>query len=123
MQMFWTNQQDRPAEDVQERPRKTDDAPWRLIFDYAVGNQAAHTIDRQITQIEILKLLAKKAQNEAYQHWQLVTEKVGPLDFEVWHHQTQPVIPRLFMAVTRSASLGPRLKCQIQAFNAAPVKE
>ena len=58
-QMFWTNQQDRPAEDEQEWPSKTDDAPGRLIFDYAVGNQAAHTVDRQITQIEILQLLAK----------------------------------------------------------------
>ena len=27
------------------------------------------------------------------------------------------------MAVTRSASLGPSFKCQIQAFDAAPVKE
>src|SRR5207253_9026073 len=38
-------------------------------------------------------------------------------------HQLQPVIPCLFVTVTSSASLGPCLKCQIQTFNAAPVKE
>ncbi len=32
-QMFWTNQQNRPAEDEQEWPAETDNAPGRLVFD------------------------------------------------------------------------------------------
>ena len=59
-EIFRTHEQYRRAKDKQEWPSKTDDAPWRLIFDYAVGNQAAHTIDRQITQIEVFKFLAKQ---------------------------------------------------------------
>ena len=62
-QIFRAYQQYRRAKDKQERPSKTDDAPGRLIFDYAVGNQAAHTVDRQVTQTEVFQFLAKHAQN------------------------------------------------------------
>ena len=77
--MFWTNQQYRPAEDKQEWPSKTDDAPGRLIFDYAVGNQAAHTIDRQITQIEILKFLAKQHTKLIPRAWAARNRKSRPV--------------------------------------------
>jgi hypothetical protein len=67
--MFWTNQQNRPAENKQKWPTETNDAPGRLIFDYAVGNKAAHAVDRQIPQIEVLKFLTKERQNEPRQEW------------------------------------------------------
>ena len=62
-QIFRAHEQYRRTKDKQERPAKTDDAPGRLIFDYAVGNQAAHTVDRQVTQTEVFQFLAKHAQN------------------------------------------------------------
>src|SRR5262245_376547 len=121
--MFWTNQQNRPAEDEQQWPAETDNAPRRLIFNVTVSNEAASAEDCQVSQTEVLKLLAKQAQNQSHQHWEFVTEKVRAADFPARPHYFQPVIPRFFMAVTRSASFGPCLKCQIEAFDPAPVKK
>src|SRR4051794_2635189 len=59
-QMFLTNQQDRTAEDVQQRPAKTHDTPRRLVLNQTVSDEAARAVNRQVSQIEILKLLAKQ---------------------------------------------------------------
>ena len=61
--MFWTDQQNRRAEDEQEWPAETDNAPRCLVFYVGVSNEAAHAVDRQITQTQILKFLAKRAKD------------------------------------------------------------
>jgi len=47
------------AKDKQEGPDNADDAPRRLIFDDAVGDQRADAINGEITQTNILESLAK----------------------------------------------------------------
>jgi hypothetical protein len=61
--MLWTNQQNRRAKDKKEWPGKTDNAPGRFVFDVTVGNQGSYSVDCQITQTEILKLLTKHTKN------------------------------------------------------------
>src|SRR6266446_2605339 len=121
--MLRTNQRDGPAKDEKERPAETDYAPRCLILYITVSNEAADAVDRQITQAEVFKFLAEKAQNEADQHWQFVTQEICAADFPGWTHCFQPVIPRLFMAMTGGAGLGPCFERQVQTFDTDPVKE
>src|SRR4029434_3996941 len=77
-QIFRTHKQNRGAKGEEERPDKTDNAPRSLVLNVGVDDQGADSIDCQITQAEVLELLAKHAQN---QHWEFVTEEVRPADF------------------------------------------
>ena len=121
--MFWANQQNGGAKHIEKRPSKTDYAPRSLVFDVAVGNEASHAVNREIAEADIFKFLTKHAKNQADEHRQFVTKKIGPAEFQGRSHDFEPVIPRLFMAVTGRASLGPRFERLVQPFNPAPVKE
>src|SRR5882757_3843778 len=105
--MLRTNQQDGPAKDEKERPAETDYAPRCLILYITVSNEAADAVDRQITQAEVFKFLAEKAQNEADQHWQLVTQEIGAAEFPGVAEYCQPVIPGLFEPMIDDDSLSP----------------
>src|SRR5206468_8487290 len=61
--MFRANEQHPRAKDKQQWPSETDDAPGRFVFDVTISDQASHAVDRQITQAEVLKLLAKQAED------------------------------------------------------------
>src|SRR5690242_12425301 len=105
--MFRANQQNRSSEHEQERPAETDNAPRRLIFNVTVSDEAACTVDGQVSQTHIFKLLAKQTQNKADQHRELVTEEIRAAEFPGGRHYLEPVIPWLLVTVAGSASLSP----------------
>src|SRR5204863_7741039 len=102
------------AKHIEKRPSKTNYAPRSLVFDVAVGDEASHAVNREIAEADVLKFLTKHAENQADEHRQFVTKKIGPAEFQRWSHDFEPVIPRLCMPLTARGSHRLRLERLIQ---------
>src|SRR6185436_5872416 len=93
-------------------PGDGDDAPRRLIPDDAVGDQCPDTVDREVTQADVLDKRGIEREKEPKGNRELIA-----LD------QVEPIIPRFLVSIAIRTCLEPGGEGQVEAFYSRPIEE